>query len=619
MINAIFINSFVKVMKKIESYNPQLNFSLPTVNGEISKNIYIECLKYADEYAASIPEMDDNTYVMLICNIIAQKHMCDFNSFSCTDIFSDTLTSKFVDEKKLLYFSKIDEAFSLMSDTFESKSMEYYIGFLNQYDFHQSEKQNPESITYFLNTIIDAIAICPQYEYAYCFLVVEFASAFVGTTFNTDVSNEFSEYYYKAYNILDQETFNFLFTGDMDCAYSINRFAHKYAGVRSLEELSEELRDEYYADMQYHKNINGYIENLEDKKIKDGCIKVGDKKYKIGIPFSNLIPTEKKSEYLLEYFEEEETSNFNGHDIVPYFLDTVSNIIYQDKEKTFRIKNYQSFRGFSYYMPKIEVAPLESIPYVLKFTMREMTKTIMQRSQRELEIQRRNLSIQNQLSRLRSEEMNEEDVDRLITEVVVYYDEREGTSEVKKGLATKQLELEFGSTTWNRISNEVKKMLISAEITYNSLAEIDDVDYSPAIIPLTKALENILNEYIYHKGIYQYLCTNNMSDKKDYSELYYWDKKKQKKSPKQSLTMGAFKIMFENYQTYAGGKLKEILNYNSERKVIIDQISDSLKCVHPHRNLVAHKDGVGAEVMKECRDKIILEHKAIIKNIFRLI
>ena len=110
-----------------------------------------------------------------------------------------------------------------------------------------------------------------------------------------------------------------------------------------------------------------------------------------------------------------------------------------------------------------------------------------------------------------------------------------------------------------------------------------------------------------------------MSDKKDYSELYYWDKKKQKKCPKQSLTMGAFKIMFENYQTYAGGKLKEILNYNSERKVIIDQISVSLKCVHPHRNLVAHKDGVGAEVMKECRDNIILEHKAIIKNIFRLI
>ena len=606
-------------MKKIESYNPQLNFSLPTVNGEISKNIYIECLKYADEYAASIPEMDDNTYVMLICNIIAQKHMCDFNSFSCTDIFSDTLTSKFVDEKKLLYFSKIDEAFSLMSDTFESKSMEYYIGFLNQYDFHQSESQNLEPVNYFLDTIIDAIAICPQYEYAYCFLVVEFASAFMGITLNTDSPNAFSEYYYKAYNTLDKETFDFLFTGDMDCSYSYTKFAYKYGKARTVEELSEELRKEYYADMQYYKNLNSYIEYLEDKKIKDGCIKSGNQKYKIGIPFSKLVPSEKKSEYLLEYFTEEKTTNFDGHDIFPHNIDPINNIIYKDEEKTFYIKNYQTFRGFSYYMPKIEVAPLESTPLLLKLTMQNMTKIIMQRSQSELDIQRRNLSIQNQLSRLRSEEMNEEDVDRLITEVVVYYDEREGTSEVKKGLATKQLELEFGSTTWNRISNEVKKMLISAEITYNSLAEIDDVDYSPAIIPLTKALENILNEYIYHKGIYQYLCKNNMSDKKDYSELYYWDKKKQKKCPKQSLTMGAFKIMFENYQTYAGGKLKEILNYNSERKVIIDQISVSLKCVHPHRNLVAHKDGVGAEVMKECRDKIILEHKAIIKNIFRLI
>ena len=617
MNNPIFVDSYIKTMKKIESYNTKLNFSISTINDQSTQNIYEECLKYADEYAASIPEMDDNTYVMLICCIIAQKYLCGFYNSPSPELYKRVLTSKFMDEKKLLYFLKIDEALSYMDEAFYTSRKEYIDDFTIEYDFHQSIN-NHNMVDNFLTAIVDAIAICPQYEYAYCFLVVEFASMFAGTTFNTTESNEFSEYYYKAYSLLDEETFEFLFTGNMDCSYPMTRFSYKYKDVHNENELDDIRRKEFHSDLNFYHRTNTYIDYLSDKKIKDGCINIKGAKYKLGIPFIKLIPTEHKSIYLEKYFEKENTVK-NEYNILPYTHSFPNSIIYRDDSYTFHIINHQSFRGFSYYMPKIECASLNSLPSINSMAIQNLTKLIMKHSLNELKTHQKLLSIQSQINKLRSEEFSETEIDSFISQVIVYYEEREGSSELKKKIAIKQLEQELGQKTWNRLSNEVQKMLISAEISYTSLAEIDDVDYSPAIIPLTKALENILNEYIYHKGIYQYFCTNDLSENKDYSKLYHWDKQKRRNYPNHSLTMGNFKVMFEKYQTYANENLKHILKYNQERKIIIEEIRDSLKFVHEYRNLVAHKDGVSASIMKDCRDKIILEHKAIIKNLFRLI
>lgn len=622
MINPIFIDTFVKAMEKLEMYNSDLDFGLPMINGKPTGELYAEILKYVDEYADQIEEMDANTYVMIICCLIAQKHMCKFKNWSSLEIYSQVLDSKFVNEKMLLYFTKIDEAFTYMGEAFSCRRKEYIEGFCAEYDFFQN-MQDEEQWENFLNSIVEAIAICPQYEYAYCFLIVEYASMFMGTTFETDTVNDFSEYYYRAYQILDEETYSFLFSGEMECSYSLKKISDKYKDVRSEEELDEERRGQYHTDLNYYRSVNSHINYLADRRITDGCVSVNGKTYKLGIPFSKLLPTEERETYLAEYFEEEKTVNYKmGDEIFPYNIGFDKSIVYRDEEKTYRAMSLQKYRGFSFYMPKIECAPLRAIPHLTGLVVRNLTSIIMKRSQSELELQRENLSMQNQLNEIRCASTSDEDDDKIIEKMEAYYEEhKEEIGETRKRLFSKGLEQEFGKDTWSKMTTEVKQMLISAEISYESLSGIYGVDYSPAIIPLTKAVENILNMYVYRKGIYDFLTKHDLHDSKDYNKIYHWDKDKRKHCPNDSITMGQAEYMFARYETYANGMIKTIFmcHKDRERLAIVQQIRDLLKEVVKYRNEMAHMHGVGEKSMEICREKIVYAQISIIKNIYKLV
>lgn len=622
MINPIFVDTFVKAMEKMESYSPELDFSLPMLNGRTEYEIYTEILSYVDEYADGIKEMDSNTYVMIICCMIAQKYMCEFNSWASPKIYRKILRSKFVDEKMLMYFEKIDEAFEHIEEAVSSRRKEYIQGFCEEFDFFQ-EIQDEEQYQMFLDSVAQAIAICPQYEYAYCFLVVEYASILGGTTFDKDKDNDLAEYYYQAYQVLDEETYSFLFNGRMDCSYPFKKFSYKYKDVIREEDLDEDRRKQFHLDLEYYRNVNKHIEFMEDKVVEDGCVNVNGKTYKIGIPFSKLIPSEDRGIYLADYFIEEETVDYKSQDeVMPYSLGFDKKIVYRDEEKTYRAKTVQKYRGFSFYMPKVEYAPLRAIPHIVCYAVRELTKIIMERSQSELELQRKNLSIQNQLNEIRIANQQEEDEDKIIEKMEAYYEKHKvEIGETKKRLFSKGLEQEFGSDTWGKMSEEVKQMLISAEISFESLSGIYGVDYSPAIIPLTKAVENILNMYVYNKGIYDYLNAHDLHDNRDYNKLYHWDRDENRYCPNDSITMGQAEYMFTRYETYANGMINKIFRCNGDksRLQVVKQIRKLLKEVVKYRNEMAHMHGVGEESMQICREKIVYAQISIIKSVYKLI
>ena len=129
-----------------------------------------------------------------------------------------------------------------------------------------------------------------------------------------------------------------------------------------------------------------------------------------------------------------------------------------------------------------------------------------------------------------------------------------------------------------------------------------------------------MNEYIYHGGIYQYLCNHDLSGNSEYARIYHRDRETRRKCPDESVTIGAFKYMFDNYATYAGETMKEVLRYDElddTRIEIIEKIKCLLANVCEHRNHVAHKDGVDSDIMEECRKEIMTDQYAIIKNIFK--
>ena len=136
-----------------------------------------------------------------------------------------------------------------------------------------------------------------------------------------------------------------------------------------------------------------------------------------------------------------------------------------------------------------------------------------------------------------------------------------------------------------------------------------------------KAVENILNVYVYHRGIYEYLVQNDLHQSDDYKKVYHWDKDKRRHYPNESITMGQAEYMFSRYETYANGMIKEIFECenNKERLAIVRQIKKLLKEVVKYRNEMAHMHGVGEKSMQVCREKIVYAQISIIKNMFKLI
>lgn len=177
-----------------------------------------------------------------------------------------------------------------------------------------------------------------------------------------------------------------------------------------------------------------------------------------------------------------------------------------------------------------------------------------------------------------------------------------------------------GEENWLKLDEITQDFLISGEIVYDQLLHLGDkVDYSAAVIPLTKALENEL--YIYfHKELENYCVTNMLPVPTVVQEV---------NNPSLRLkffSLGSIDFYLRNqqYDTVAVAYLPTMFNggyvkpYSFSRNGSITRNSfsnDIYLIKEEYRNKVAHKDGINKQTAINCREHMLLVRKILLKFI----
>ncbi|HOM01891.1 MAG TPA: hypothetical protein PLH43_03580 [Acetivibrio sp.] len=212
---------------------------------------------------------------------------------------------------------------------------------------------------------------------------------------------------------------------------------------------------------------------------------------------------------------------------------------------------------------------------------------------------------------------------------------------------------------WDKLDEECKNMMITSEIVYRTLssrADAENLDYSPAMIPLTKVIEYLLND-IYSK-IKCNIVFEGPEMNVDSNSVRFF-KERNESEPKTCLEMGpAIRVLSDGFLKSSGrgpvyssyflpndksrfeewkgnfyvdwSLLKDFkgtrLNWNSfdkeppvqqfvlgddaeyNRKVFIGAL-EYVK--NSYRNRVAHKDGIEKDRMEKCREDMLIAQKLI--------
>lgn len=167
-------------------------------------------------------------------------------------------------------------------------------------------------------------------------------------------------------------------------------------------------------------------------------------------------------------------------------------------------------------------------------------------------------SLINEIKDLKSskEFNNERNINRKVKLLYDRFDEIEkrlyDNDENINGIIDKCIDY-FGSQQWNKLSDEAQRMIISGEIIYERLKGTHGLEYSPAVIPLTKAIENILNYNLYYK----------IKDEIDIRNCPHEYISKNREIIKDSIELGpAIYMLSKNADKLAGGKINRLINKN---------------------------------------------------------
>lgn len=220
------------------------------------------------------------------------------------------------------------------------------------------------------------------------------------------------------------------------------------------------------------------------------------------------------------------------------------------------------------------------------------------------------------------------------------------------------IKLDANMGCWDNLDEECRNMMITSEIVYRTLvarADADKLDYSPAMIPLTKVMESLLN------GIFNMIKSNIVFSGPamniDTSSIDYY-KERNANTPKDSLEMGpAIKMLSDGFlkinngtitygSSYLPGRSRFaewqgnryvdwdrledfkgimlncsgfkansptgqfVLGSNAElnRKIFIGALEYIKNC---YRNKVAHKDGINRSRIDDCRQNMLIAQKLI--------
>lgn len=182
--------------------------------------------------------------------------------------------------------------------------------------------------------------------------------------------------------------------------------------------------------------------------------------------------------------------------------------------------------------------------------------------------------------------------------------------------------------SWSKIINlEAKKFLVTSEVIYSAMKDLPQLDYSPALIPITKALEDILDHFLFNEVVNN-IPPTDIQDQNKYKSI------RVKNGPNigtilDHSSIGDIIYMFKDSDVINLLVARRVFqgNIRSDPYFIIDdRFRNRLLNLNPvsligklnlvrekYRNKVAHKDGISKTTVEECR-QYMLFGQAFIKE-----
>lgn len=555
--------------------------------------IGIKIASFVNEYLSTNSSLDDNNKTLIICCIITQIKL---HKVDCLDLLLSNIDTDLFNADYREYFKTIVEMLSCLEYSNRFQFCENIDGWYNHISPYISDEDTYEEYHDNRNT---AIRNFPELEFAYCFILAEYVSIF-GADIKNNNGNEISKLIKDAQKYLSKELFMFCLGGNIE-----------------------------FTD----------FETNQIKKCQQGEFEVDGQDYFIGIPFTLCLSAEEKNNYYDKTFIEVPISEISQDKLAAYDS--------YDNETALLYKSSYRFIAWHLFMPNFYSMPLsfKLMEYIAGENIYKLLNqyNINENSYSEI------VKVLNSINKIRNSNQDptlseEEQINNIFSS----YDEMIKSIYIDNSLKNEienRIKKYFGIENWKKINPEAQNMLISGEITYNTLKNIPDIDYSAAVIPLTKALENILNETIYKKTIYKELVKyadpvinkrtkateyiiskNNRCIALNNSFIYNDDGNhyiRKNGLIKESLELGSCRFMLEivmkNLQSYSQGIFK--VNYSQYLegvKDIKELIELILYIANNYRNTAAHKDGVDKVKLESCRNDILITKK-VIKNILSIL
>ena len=396
MIIPIYELAMYEIVNKIREVCPSYYFSSDeTGDQEKYNNLINELFEYTDDLDNKFPDIDSDTYCMVVCGVIMQTYVSEliFNSDFDQD-YIDRLKSKFADDKTKSYFKHIDCAISSIRLFYYFNPDREIFEWPDEFYFKFSKTHMAE----FHQELLAAINEDPSYSYAYCLISVPYFDSFSGVDFDFDTPNyKLREAFVKTHKYIGDELFGFLMNGN----FLATQLTYNKSGL--AKEEKEQLK---FADaIASYAVSRGYdVERINEIEIRNGYYEIAGNRYPAGIPFFRHFDRDEFTEFVNEMFEYIPEEDEGGYSQI-----TSPAVLTDQGDFRIEYKNYPLYGGISFFMPFYDSYPKETNDFVSKLSRDSLISTLLDASAVEMErLEEANTKLQeaNEELKLTNESLN---------------------------------------------------------------------------------------------------------------------------------------------------------------------------------------------------------------------
>lgn len=362
MIIPIYELAMYEIIEKIISDIPSKFSFGPSLEREAQKKLLEELFEYTDNLQKYFPDIDSNTYCMIVCATIMQSYLFEINYWLNNSFFC-RLKSPFANDQTKSYFMHINKAIDVMSGFYyfdtHKEIIEWPLDFSNAFTWQCRDEYLEE----FNQELLAAIDDNPSYPYAYCLIANRHIGGFSSLSFDFNKSNfRYKKAFVKTPMMVGDDLFEFLLCGNFPSQNS------KYSIVDGQVKRYDDIAK--YAIQQ------GYSADRVGKtEIKDGCFVIKSQMVPAGIPFYRHFEDEDYDEFIMGMIDYILQEHELGTELYPPILD--DNSFYR-----LEIKQYPKYRGLFFNMPAFDKFPLEALS---KLTINHLIKKLLDVSASELD------------------------------------------------------------------------------------------------------------------------------------------------------------------------------------------------------------------------------------------